>query len=64
MQNPKKIEVQQEELLEQEQIQPQYGCQEQEIMQAQYEVQQQEEINPFPLRENAGSLRAAGVFLR
>ena len=42
---PKKIDVQQEELLEQEQIQPQYECQEQEIMQAQYEVQQQEEIN-------------------
>jgi len=42
---PKKIEVQQEELLEQEQIQPQYEGQEQEIMQAQYEAQQQEGIN-------------------
>jgi len=42
---PKKIEVQQEELLEQEQIQPQYEGQEQEIMQAQYEAQQKEGIN-------------------
>ena len=42
---PKKIEVQQEELIGQEQIQPQYEGQEQEIMQVQYEVQQQEEVN-------------------